>query len=131
MSTHGITGATRGALPVVVLAGLIAVASVAVTAVQGVDHLGVALCFVALITVGEVVRIVLPGDRETAPLAAAGSLAYALLATWPDGLVMDYGVAQVVTVVTVVTHKSPPRRTPQLSPRPVADRRCPSSSASG
>lgn len=38
----------------------------------------VALAFAALIFVGELARVALPGDREASPLATAGALAYAL-----------------------------------------------------
>ena len=95
-------GSARAAAPIVALASLLGVASVAVTAVKGLDHVVVALWFVAFITIGEVVRVVLPGDRESAPLAAAGALAYALLPTW-GGESMEYGVAQVVSVVAIAS----------------------------
>jgi hypothetical protein len=38
----------------------------------------VTLAFAALIFVGELARVALPGDREASPLATAGALAYAL-----------------------------------------------------
>ena len=38
-----------------------------------------AVAFGALIAFGELLRLTMPGDRETAPIAAAGALAYALL----------------------------------------------------
>jgi HD-GYP domain-containing protein (c-di-GMP phosphodiesterase class II) len=44
----------------------------------------------------------MPGDRESAPLAAAGAMAYALLPAW-DGSPVSYGVPQVVVAVTVGT----------------------------
>ena len=57
----------------------LAVAGVAKTAVSGLVQLPVALTFGALIVLGEFARIWLPGNRETAPIGAAGALGYALL----------------------------------------------------
>ena len=47
---------------------------------RGLDQPAIAVAFGVFIAVGEVVRVNLPGDREAAPLGAAGALAYALLA---------------------------------------------------
>ncbi|MFB7474947.1 HD-GYP domain-containing protein [Kitasatospora sp. NPDC056184] len=66
-------------------------------AVRGPAQPGVALAFTALIAVGECVRITLPGDREQAPIGAAGALAYALLGPL-RGLPAGPGVLQVVAV---------------------------------
>ncbi len=63
----------------VVFAGLLLVWSVAQTAVTGVHDVHAALAFGALIALGELLRLNLPGDREAAPMATAGALAYALL----------------------------------------------------
>jgi hypothetical protein len=60
-------------------AGLLLVWSVAQTAVSGVHDVHAALAFGALIALGELLRLNLPGDREAAPMATAGALAYALL----------------------------------------------------
>jgi len=95
-----------GASVLVVVGGLLlAVAGVAATASQPVIWPQVALAFGALIAVGELVRVNLPGDRSAAPIGAAGGLAYALLGDFRllDGSVepMDYGVLQVVAVSTV------------------------------
>ncbi|MGA5700943.1 HD-GYP domain-containing protein [Peterkaempfera bronchialis] len=66
---------------------------------QGLSEARTALAFGALIAVGEAVRITLPGDREQAPICAAGALAYALLGPL-RGLPTDQGVLQVVAVST-------------------------------
>ncbi|WUG43535.1 HD domain-containing protein [Kitasatospora sp. NBC_00458] len=66
-------------------------------AVRGVAEPGVALAFTALIALGECVRITLPGDREQAPIGAAGALAYALLGPL-RGLPTAHGALQVVAV---------------------------------
>ncbi|KJS53959.1 hypothetical protein VM98_22190 [Streptomyces rubellomurinus subsp. indigoferus] len=75
---------------------LLAVALGAV-AVRGLAEPGVALAFTALIALGECVRITLPGDREQAPIGAAGALAYALLGPL-RGLPTAHGTLQVVAV---------------------------------
>ncbi|MET7302433.1 hypothetical protein ABZS54_26725, partial [Embleya sp. NPDC005575] len=85
---------------VLVLGALAAAAAVAATAAQGVVQPSYALVFGAVIAVGETARVTLPGDRETAPLGAAGALAYALLAD-VHGTVSRHGVLQVVAVVGV------------------------------
>lgn len=63
----------------VLFAGLLVIASVAQTAVTGVRDVSAAVAFGALIAFGELLRLNLPGDREAAPIASAGALAYALL----------------------------------------------------
>ncbi|MGW0860452.1 hypothetical protein, partial [Streptomyces sp. NPDC002690] len=61
---------------------------------------GHALAFGALVAVGELARRgALPGEREPAPLGAAGALAYALLGR-SAGEPTGQGVLQVITVVT-------------------------------
>src|SRR5579871_5958378 len=60
-------------------AGLLLIWSVAQTAVSGVLDVHAALAFGALIAFGELLRLNLPGDREAAPIATAGAMAYALL----------------------------------------------------
>jgi hypothetical protein len=93
---------TMGYLVVVVAAGLLAVASVVVTASPGGGFVDpdIALAFAAFIALGEVVRITLPGGRDAAPLATAGSLAYVLLTTF-SGRSADHGAMQVVAVSVV------------------------------
>ncbi|WP_428846384.1 HD-GYP domain-containing protein [Kitasatospora hibisci] len=68
-----------------------------VVAVRGVAEPRVALAFTVLIALGECVRITLPGDREQAPIGAAGALAYALLGPL-RGLPTGHGVFQAVAV---------------------------------
>ncbi|MFD8084594.1 HD-GYP domain-containing protein [Kitasatospora sp. NPDC059722] len=83
----------------VAAAGLLAAALVAVAA-RGVEQPRVALAFTGLIALGECVRITLPGDREQAPIGAAGALAYALLGPL-RGLPTAHGTLQVVAVTGV------------------------------
>ncbi|MEU5655433.1 metal-dependent phosphohydrolase [Streptomyces sp. NPDC047737] len=78
---------------------LLAVAALGHTLWHGVAEPGHALAFGLLITVGELARWgALPGEREPAPLGAAGALAYALLGR-SAGEATTHGVLQVVTVV--------------------------------
>ncbi|MDT9688253.1 metal-dependent phosphohydrolase [Streptomyces sp. P9(2023)] len=66
---------------------------------NGVSEPGNALAFGVLIALGELARWgALPGEREPAPLAAAGALAYALLGE-QAGSATTHGVLQIVAVV--------------------------------
>jgi hypothetical protein len=67
-----------GQLLLVAAAGVLLVAAVAQTAVAGLVQPRPALAFGALIALGELLRLSLPGDREAAPIASAGALGYAL-----------------------------------------------------
>ncbi|MDR2983345.1 MAG: HD domain-containing protein [Nocardiopsaceae bacterium] len=68
-----------GQMLVIVAAGLLAVAAIAQAAVVGIVQPGDAVAFGSLVALGELLRITLPGNRESAPIAAAGALGYALL----------------------------------------------------
>jgi HD domain len=89
-----------GLLLLVVAAGVVLVASVAQTAVAGLRDPRIALAFGALIAFGEVLRLNLPGDRESAPIGMAGALAYALLIRVGSHPV-QYSAEQVVTVTAI------------------------------
>ncbi|MFE0425371.1 HD-GYP domain-containing protein [Streptomyces sp. NPDC058953] len=84
-------------------AGILAPVAVASVALNGVHHTGIALGFGLLITVGEAARHPTgPGEREPAPLGAAGVLAYALLGECAGRLTAP-GTLQVVAVVLLAT----------------------------
>ena len=89
-----------GQLLLVVAAGVWLVASVAQTAAEGLQDPRIAIAFGALIAFGEVLRLNLPGDRESAPIGFAGALAYALLIRVGTHVV-HYSAQQVVTVATI------------------------------
>jgi hypothetical protein len=89
-----------GQLLLVVAAGVWLVAAVAQTAVEGLKDPRIAVAFGALIAFGEVLRLNLPGDRETAPIGFAGALAYALLIRVGMHIVHT-SAEQVVTVATI------------------------------
>ncbi|MGW4851534.1 HD domain-containing protein [Streptomyces sp. NPDC004288] len=66
---------------------------------HGIDEPANALAFGALVALGELARGgAAPDDREPAPLATAGALAYALLGT-SAGTATTHGVLQTVAVV--------------------------------
>ncbi len=67
-----------GQLLLVTAAGVLLVAAVAQTAAAGLVQPRDALAFGALIALGELLRLSLPGDREAAPIGSAGALGYAL-----------------------------------------------------
>ena len=93
----------RSVVPLQLVAAIVAVSSFAFTAAnplpQGVIHAGVV--FGLFIALGEILRVTLPGGRQAAPLAAAGSLAFALLPEI-NGVQLP-GVAFAVTVVTLAS----------------------------
>ncbi len=68
-----------GELLLVAVVGMLVTAAVAQTAAAGVVQPSTALAFGALVALGELLRLALPGNRESAPVAIAGGLAYALL----------------------------------------------------
>jgi HD domain len=84
----------------VIFAGVLLIASVAQTAVVGVRDVRAAVAFGALIAFGELLRLNLPGDREAAPIATAGALAYALLLRIGDNPAR-HSPQQVIAVATI------------------------------
>ncbi|MGI5402799.1 HD-GYP domain-containing protein [Streptomyces sp. CA-135486] len=92
----GDSGGIRG---VYGAAALVAAVGLVWTLWRGVDQPGNALAFGAFIAVGELARWgSQPGEREPAPLGAAGALAYALLGECA-GRPTSHGALQVVAVV--------------------------------
>jgi HD superfamily phosphodiesterase len=90
-----------GGSVLVIAAGLLlAVAGVAAMASQPFLQPEIALAFGALIALGELVRVNLPGDRSAAPLGAAGALAYALVGDF-ENTETTYAVLQVVAVTSI------------------------------
>ena len=81
-------------------AGLLLVWAVTQTSLDGVTDVNAALAFGALIAFGELLRLNLPGDREAAPIATAGALAYALL-LGIAGTPARQGPQQVVAVTAI------------------------------
>ncbi|MGW4840613.1 HD-GYP domain-containing protein [Streptomyces globisporus] len=78
---------------------LLALVALAHTRVHGLAEPGLALVFGLLVAAGELVRRdAAAGEREPAPLAAAGALAYALLGD-SAGRPTTHGALQVIAVV--------------------------------
>ncbi|MGW4035523.1 HD-GYP domain-containing protein [Streptomyces sp. NPDC004778] len=77
---------------------LLALVALAHTLVRGLAGPGLALVFGLLVAAGELVRRGVAGEREPAPLAAAGALAYALLGD-SAGRPTTHGALQVIAVV--------------------------------
>jgi hypothetical protein len=97
--------------PIYVAAGVVVVASVAYVAghgsVVGPGYTQISIAFAAFIAIGEILRITLPGGRQAAPLAAAGSIAFALVSAFSVGSYPDIEAgAAMALAVTVVTSGS-------------------------
>src|ERR1700678_380416 len=89
-----------GQLLLVAAAGVLLVASVAQTASTGLRDGRIAVAFGVLVAFGELLRLSLPGDRESAPIATAGALGYALLIRVGTTPAM-HSAQQVVTVTAI------------------------------
>jgi len=66
-------------LLLIAVAGMLVIGSVTQVGAVGLEDSRTAIMFGALIAVGELLRMIMPGNREVAPIASAGSLGYALL----------------------------------------------------
>jgi hypothetical protein len=71
----------------------------ALTAKNGVPQLNVAVSFAVLVLVGELLRVNLPGDRDSSPIGGAAALAYSLLVVLDNDVRATHGVATVIAVV--------------------------------
>ena len=102
-----------GQLLLIATAGLVVIVAITQVAAVGLEQAEVAVVFGVLIALGELFRMVMPGNREVAPIASAGGIGYALLVgIGPEGAPPDapLGVApavhsplQVVAVTAVGT----------------------------
>jgi HD domain-containing protein len=105
-----------GQLLLIVAAGMLVVAAIAQTAAVGVTGMRSAVAFGALVALGELFRITLPGNRESAPIATAGALAYTLLmrvgnTTVPHSAMQVIAVTAVGMVVGALPHLAAGRPT--------------------
>jgi acid phosphatase family membrane protein YuiD len=89
-----------GQLLLITAAGMLVVAAVAQTATVGVTGVRAAVAFGALIALGELFRITLPGNRESALIATAGALAYTLLMR-AGARPVPHSAMQVIAVTAV------------------------------
>ncbi|MDF2708086.1 MAG: hypothetical protein K0R62_3738, partial [Nonomuraea muscovyensis] len=98
--TRAWQGLDSGQLLLICGAGLVAVAGVAHTAAGGLDHPEIAIGFGALIAIGELARLTMPGNREVAPIGAAAALGYTLLLDLSNQR-LHHSALQVVAVIAV------------------------------
>lgn len=98
--TRAWQGLDSGQLLLICGAGLVAVAGVAHTAAVGLGHPEVAIGFGALIAIGELARLTMPGNREVAPIGAAAALGYTLLLDLSSQQ-LHHSALQVVAVIAV------------------------------
>ncbi|WP_283138369.1 HD-GYP domain-containing protein [Rhizohabitans arisaemae] len=89
-----------GQLLLIAAAGMLVVAAIAHTAVVGLADSHVAVGFGALIAVGELARLTMPGNREVAPISTAAAFGYTLLID-VGGIRVDHSALQVVAVMSV------------------------------
>ncbi|MHB1802268.1 MAG: HD-GYP domain-containing protein [Actinomycetes bacterium] len=84
----------------VLVASVLAVAGIArtVSLPHGLAQPYVATAFLVFISIGEFIRVTLPGDRESAPLGLAGALGYALLTEFGPTTLATQGFGQVIAV---------------------------------
>ncbi|MFI6324185.1 HD-GYP domain-containing protein [Nonomuraea sp. NPDC050556] len=98
--SRGLQGLDSGQLLLICAAGLVAVAGVAHTAATTLDRPDIAIGFGALIAVGELARLTMPGNREVAPIGAAAALGYTLLLDLSNKP-LNHSALQVVAVIAV------------------------------
>src|SRR6266496_542137 len=106
-----------GQLLLTCAAGMLVVAAIAQTATVGVTGTRYAVAFGALVALGELFRITLPGGRESAPIATAGALAYTLLLRVGDHFTPHTAMQVIATtavgmVVGALPHLAASRPTP-------------------
>lgn len=89
-----------GQLLLISSVSLLVLVAITQVTVVGLDHARAAVVFGALIAVGELVRMEMPGGREVAPIGTAAALGYALLVSIGDEEVA-HSALQVVTVTAV------------------------------
>ncbi|REE98807.1 HD domain-containing protein [Thermomonospora umbrina] len=77
----GWQGIDSGQLLVIAAAALILLAALAELAAGGLVQPEYAVIFGVLVAIGELFRMVMPGNREVAPIGSAAALGYALLTT--------------------------------------------------
>ncbi|TYB46796.1 HD-GYP domain-containing protein [Actinomadura chibensis] len=100
-----------GQLLLIATAGLFVIVAIAQVAAAGLRQPNVAIIFGVLVALGELFRMVMPGNREVAPIATAGAMGYALLVgIGPEGappdaplgvVPADHSALQVVAVTAV------------------------------
>ncbi|MEO6714005.1 MAG: HD domain-containing phosphohydrolase [Mycobacteriales bacterium] len=91
---------------VLVVGSAVGVAGVVVTFAQGgIDRPAVAVLFFSMVFVGELIRVSLPGERDTAPLGGSAAVGYSLLLFLGPGMRRPAGHSAyaVIAVVAVAS----------------------------
>ena len=92
----------RGAALLLALVMVLVVVSAVLTVQDPPKQVGIAIAFGLFMTVGELFRVTLPGDREAAPIGVAAALAYALLGRF-DGEPTTQTAWNVVAVAAIAS----------------------------
>lgn len=87
-----------GQLLLIATAGLVVIAAITNVAAVGLVQPEAAVIFGVLVALGELFRMVMPGNREVAPIASAGALGYALLSDVGPGVPATHPALQAVAV---------------------------------
>ncbi|QFG25089.1 HD-GYP domain-containing protein [Actinomadura sp. WMMB 499] len=88
-----------GQLLLIATAGLFAIVAITQVAAVGLVQPDIAVIFGVLVALGELFRMVMPGNREMAPIATAGAIGYALLVgIGPEGAPADAPLGVVPAV---------------------------------
>jgi HD domain len=87
-----------GQLLLIAAAGMLVVVAVTQVSAVGLADPRTAVYFGILIAVGELMRMVMPGNREVAPIGSAGALGYALLLSVGTNRPALHSALQVVAV---------------------------------
>jgi hypothetical protein len=85
----------------IVAAGVLVAASLGAVLVNPADQPRFAVAFGALIVLGELARLAMPGNRETAPISMAGALGYTLLLNIGGAERAQQSAMQVVAVTAI------------------------------
>ncbi|WP_067169103.1 HD-GYP domain-containing protein [Microtetraspora niveoalba] len=99
-AARAMRGLDSGQLLLICAAGMLTVAGISHTAAGGPVDPQVAIGFGALIAVGELARLTMPGNREVAPISTAAAIGYALLLD-VGGRPAHQSALQVVAVMSV------------------------------
>ncbi|MFF4774996.1 HD-GYP domain-containing protein [Microtetraspora fusca] len=99
-AARAMRGLDSGQLLLICAAGMLTVAGISHTAAGGPVDPQVAIGFGALIAVGELARLTMPGNREVAPISTAAAIGYALLLD-VGGQPARQSALQVVAVMSV------------------------------
>ncbi|HEY3688238.1 MAG TPA: HD domain-containing phosphohydrolase [Streptosporangiaceae bacterium] len=88
-------------MTLIVAAAVLVVASLGAVLVNPADQPRLAVAFGALIVLGELARLAMPGNRETAPISMAGALGYTLLLNIGGTERAQQSAMQVVAVTAI------------------------------